>query len=163
MNVVEKGRSAIGKPFVGKASILLFVVALITLVPSTVRASETDTPEMPKVVELSALPGAMQTVPDVDNPSAVEFTASVDHANVDSYELDIQRPDGSVLQTLNLGKPAPDATGTIRANLNVQPIAFGNGYFVRVRAKAGTAVSAYATSVNKFNRVPGGPSKVEVK
>lgn len=100
---------------------------------------------------------------DVNNPSALAFTASADHALVDSYEADILRPDGTVLQTLNLGKPTPDATSTITAPLNVQPIAFAVGYSVRVRAKAGTAVSDYALSANKFNRVPGAPSKLTLK
>jgi hypothetical protein len=97
---------------------------------------------------------------DVDNPTAVEFTASTDHALIDGYEVDILRPDGSVLQTINAGKPAPDATNVVRVTLNVQPIAFAAGYTVRARAVAGTAVSPYSVSVNKFNRVPGGPSKV---
>lgn len=112
---------------------------------------------------LSASVVQAQTAPDVDNPSAVAFTPSADHATVDSYELDILRPDGTVLQTLNLGKPTPDATNTCTAPINVQPVAFGVGYSVRLRAKAGTAVSAYAASENKFNRVPGGPSKVVIK
>lgn len=106
---------------------------------------------------------AAQLVPDVNNPSAVTFTASADHASIDSYELDILRPDGTVLQTLNLGKPTPDATNTVTAPLNVQPIAFAAGYSVRVRAKAATAVSDYAVSVNKFNRVPGSPTKLTIK
>ncbi len=102
-----------------------------------------------------------QTPPaDVDNPSAITFTVSADHAALDSYEADILRPDGTTLQ---IGKPAPDATGTATANINVQPIAFATGYSIRVRAKAGTAVSLYAVSLNKFNRVPGGPSKVTIK
>jgi hypothetical protein len=107
-------------------------------------------------------PAEAQTA-DVRNPSAVTFTVSVDHAAVDSYEMDILRPDGSVLQTLSLGKPTPDATGTATAALNVQPVAFGVGYHVRVRAKAGTAVSDDALSENTFSRVPGGPSKVVIK
>ena len=106
---------------------------------------------------------AAQSVPAVNNPSAVTFTASVDHAQVDSYELDILRPDGTVLQTLNLGKPTPDATSICTAPLNVQPIAFGSGYTVRLRAIAGTAHSDYAISLNSFNRVPGAPTKVTVK
>jgi hypothetical protein len=106
---------------------------------------------------------AVVSAQDVNNPSGVTFTASADHATVDSYELDILRPDNSVLQTLNLGKPTPDATQTCTAPLNVQPVAFGNGYSVQVRAKAGTAVSANAVSLNKFNRVPGAPSKVIAK
>jgi hypothetical protein len=104
-----------------------------------------------------------QAPPDVNNPTGVTFTASADHATIDSYELDILRPDGTVLQTLNLGKPTPDATNTVTAPINVQPIAFAAGYSVRLRAKAGTAVSDYAVSQNKFNRVPGPPSKVTVK
>lgn len=106
---------------------------------------------------------AAQLVPDVSNPTGVTFTASADHATIDSYELDILRPDGTVLQTLNLGKPAPDVTQTCTAPINVQPVAFGVGYSVQVRAKAGTAVSANVASVNKFNRIPGGPSKVTIK
>jgi hypothetical protein len=104
-----------------------------------------------------------QAVADVKNPSGVEFTPSTDHALVDSYELDILRPDGSVLQTINIGKPAPNAANVCAAPLNVQPVAFGTGYSVRVRAKAGTSASDYAVSVNKFERAPGGPAKVVAK
>lgn len=104
-----------------------------------------------------------QTVPDANNPNAVEWIASLDHAAITSYEIDILRPDGSVLQTLNLGKPAPDAQNVCAASLNVQPIAFGAGYSLRMRAKAGTAVSVDTISINKFNRIPGGPSRVIAK
>lgn len=107
---------------------------------------------------------AMQAPPvDINNPSSVTFTPSIDHAIIDGYELDILRPDATVLQTLALGKPVPDAANICTASLNVQPVAFGNGYTVRVRAKAGATASDYAVSENKFNRVPGGPSKVIVK
>lgn len=108
-------------------------------------------------------PAAMQVPADVNNPTAVAFTPSTDHALVDSYEVDILRPDGTVLQTLNVGKPVPDATNTVTATVNVQPIAFANGYSMRVRARAGTAASDPALSLNKFNRVPGAPSKVTAK
>lgn len=113
--------------------------------------------------------GTAQTVsaqtppPDVDNPSAVTFTPSPDHAAIESYELDIVRPDGTVLQTLNIAKPTPDATNTCTANINVQPVAFGTGYWVQIRAKAGTAQSESVVSLNKFNRKPGGPSKPVLK
>lgn len=115
------------------------------------------------LILLGLVGSAQAQVADVDNPGSLQWTASVDHATLDSYELDILRPDATVLQTLNLGKPTPDATQTCTAPLNVQPIAFGSGYSVRLRAKAGTAFSVYAASLNKFNRVPGGPSKVVVK
>lgn len=103
-----------------------------------------------------------QPVPDVKNPSAVEIGPSPDHATIDSYELDILRPDGTVLQTLNLGKPTP-VNGVITAPVNVQPAAFGVGYSLRVRVKAGTATSDYVVSSNKFDRVPGAPSKLVAK
>lgn len=104
------------------------------------------------------------TAPDVDNPSALQWCPSADHATVDSYEADILRPDLTVLQTLNLGKPAVNATdGSCTASINVQPIAFSNGYSVRIRAKAGTAVSPDTLAINKFNRRPGGPSKLLIK
>jgi hypothetical protein len=117
----------------------------------------------PILIVLMFASGAYAQTPDVNNPSAIAFTASADHSGIDSYEVDILRPDGSVLQTLNIGKPVPDASNTCTAPLNVQPIAFANGYSVRLRAKAGTAVSDYAVSENKFNRVPGSPTKVVVK
>lgn len=103
-----------------------------------------------------------QTVPDVTNPSAIVFTPSTDHALLDSYELDILRPDGSVLQTINVGKPAI-VNAECTAPVNVQPIAFASGYSMRLRAKAGTAFSPYTVSVNKFDRAPGGPSKLIAK
>jgi hypothetical protein len=115
---------------------------------------------------LSAPVFAAQTTPppDVKNPSAVVFTPSSDHATIDGYDLDILRPDGSVLQTLNLGKPTPDPnTGDCTAPLNVQPVAFGTGYSVQIRARAGAVSSDNSVSVNKFSRVPGGPGKVTVK
>jgi hypothetical protein len=105
---------------------------------------------------------------DVNNPAAIQFVASADHASVTGYTLDILRPDGTVLQTLDLGKPTPAATTNLcTAALNVQPIAFATGYSVRVRAyvtaTTGSAVSDWAVSVNKFNRVPGKPGTVTLQ
>jgi cellulase/cellobiase CelA1 len=79
--------------------------------------------------------------------------------------MDILRPDGTVLQTISLGKPVPAATtNLITASLNVQPIAFGVGYSVRVRAvAAGPSVSEWTNSLNKFDRAPGPPSNAVVK
>ena len=110
-----------------------------------------------------SLTAVAQQAVNVRNPSAVEFTVSPDHANVDSYELDILKADGSVVQTLNIGKPTPDATGTARAPINVQPTAFGKDYSTRLRAIAAGAQSDYAPSENKFDRVPGAPSKLNAK
>lgn len=113
-----------------------------------------------------AVPAFGQTVPDVTNPAGVQFTVSADQSAVDHYELDILRPDQTALQTLNLGKPTPDANGVCVAPLNVQPVAFGNGYSVQLRAVAigpdGPVSSPNVHSDNKFNRVPGAPSKVKI-
>jgi hypothetical protein len=110
-----------------------------------------------------AAPAVAQTAePQVKNPGAVEFEPSADHALVGAYELDILRPDGSVLQTINLGKPSP-IEGICRSAINVQPVAFGKDYSVRLRALAGSAASDYALSLNKFERAPGSPSKVVAK
>lgn len=106
---------------------------------------------------------AQTAPPDVKNPTVVEWVASADHAASDSYELDIVKPDGTTLQTLNMGKPAPDANQVCRATLNIQPIAFAKGYSTRLRAKAGTAVSDDTLGLNKFERAPGPPSKLIAK
>jgi hypothetical protein len=113
------------------------------------------------VLALSAVPAAAQDV-QIKNPSAVSFEPSADHALVSAYELDILRPDGTVLQTINLGKPAP-VSNVCTAPVNVQPVAFGKDYSVRVRALAGTAASDYVLSTNKFERAPGAPSKLNIK
>jgi hypothetical protein len=120
---------------------------------------------IPTILLAAALLSPQPTYPDVTNPSHVAFTPSPDHAAVTYYELDILRPDGSVLQTLNLGTCTPDqATGDCTVAVNVQPIAFGKGYYDRLRAVAttptGVVYSDYTISVNKFDRAPGGPSKV---
>ena len=114
-------------------------------------------------VLLLPAPASAQVPADVNNPSKVTFTVSSDHAAVTGYELDILRPDGSVLQTLNLGKPTPDGAGTVEAPLNVQPVTFGKGYAVQVRAVANEALSDNVVSENKFNSLPGGPAKVAVR
>ena len=148
-------------------SVLTILLVLVAF--SNTAYASTDVPSLDSVT-LSDLPGTaisfdemMQVPADVDNPSGVQWTASVDHATITSYELDILRPDSTVLQTINAGKPAPDASNTCTTSLNVQPVAFAVGYSVRVRAVAGTAFSAYSLSQNKFNRIPGGPSKVIIK
>ena len=71
--------------------------------------------------------------------------------------MDILKSDGSLLQTLNIGKPTPDASNTISAALNVQPVAFGTNYSLQARACAGSVCSDNAPSLNKFDRKPGKP------
>lgn len=103
---------------------------------------------------------------DIDNPRGVTFIASSDHAQIDGYDVEIVDGNGDIVQTLDGGKPTPDATNTCTVVLNVQPIKFGMGYTIRVRARAtstsGPVYSDYAISVNKFNRRPGNPTKVTI-
>ena len=103
--------------------------------------------------------------PDVNNPTAVQWTASADHnaPGFDGYTLYIFDPVGVPLNPIDLGKPVPDGTNTCVATINVQPIKFGNGFTVQLRARAGSSFSDPAMGENKFNRVPGSPSKPVVK
>lgn len=101
-----------------------------------------------------------QTTADVDNPTGVTFVASTDHAVIDGYDIDIVNPQGTVIQTINAGKPTPNASNIVTVPLNVQPIAFGDGYTVVVRARAGSVSSTGTVSVNKFNRKPTDVSNV---
>jgi hypothetical protein len=98
----------------------------------------------------------------VKNPTMLEFECP-DHALDDQHEFDIVRvSDGAVIQTLQLGDPAADATGLVRVSINVQPIAFGE-YVGRVRAVAGTLKSGNSADSNRWERVPGAPSRVAAK
>lgn len=109
------------------------------------------------VIVLIAATAGAQTAPNVTNPTSYEFLASADHAVIDRYEVDILKADGSLLQTLNIGKPTPDATNLITATMNVQPVMFGTNYSLQARACAGAVCSDNAPSLNKFDRKPGKP------
>lgn len=109
------------------------------------------------VVVLLSWPALLEAQ-TVTNPRGLTFTASADHLTIDGYSLDILRADSTVAATADLGKPTP-VTNVCTVTLNSQSLAFGNGYSVRVRARAATAVSDWALSVNTFNRVPGAPGR----
>jgi len=112
---------------------------------------------------IAATASAQTPPPDVNNPTKIEWTASTDHATIDGYTLDIVSSTNVVIQTLDLGKPTPDANNLCTANLNVQPITFGAGYYVTLKARANNVFSTATVSQNKFNRVPGAPTKPVVK
>lgn len=132
-------------------SLLLAFIALLC-VPNTARAAESPLASR----DLSSIV-AQVPAPNVVNPSGYDFTASLDHATIDRYEVDILKADGTLLQTLNIGKPTPNASNVISAPLNVQPVSFGVNYSLQARACAGTVCSDNAPSVNKFDRKPGKP------
>jgi hypothetical protein len=113
---------------------------------------------------LLAVPAAAQTPPpDVNNPTKVEWTASTDHATIDGYTLEIVNAANVVIQTIDAGKPTPDANNVCTVNLNVQPVTFGSGYYITAAARANNVFSTRTVSLNKFNRVPGAPTKPTVK
>jgi hypothetical protein len=112
------------------------------------------------VFVLMAAPAMAQS--PVPNPSRAEFTVSIDHSTIDSYELAMFDAADLQIATLDIGKPAPDATGTAGVPINVQPIKFGL-YTARIRAKAGAVYSAWSDPSNLWVREPGKPSKVVIK
>jgi hypothetical protein len=111
-----------------------------------------------------ALP--LQTTPSpVKNPTIAEFVCA-DHDRDDQHELTIYQntPTGVLVTTILLGDPvyADAATKLVRSNLNVQPIAFGS-YVAKVVAVAGTLKSDPSPVSNIFERVPGAPSKPDIR
>lgn len=112
------------------------------------------------VALLLALP-ALLAAQVVNNPRAVSFTASTDHAASDGYTLEFLNAAGAVVgASVDLLKPVPAATtNLITTTINAQPLPFGNGYTVRIRTRAGTAISDWAVSLNSFNRIPGPPGR----
>jgi len=110
---------------------------------------------------LAAGPVAAQTI---RNPSVATFTASPDHAQIDSYQIGFFLPGAAdPVQTANLGKPTPDAAQTCTVTLNTQPLTFGAAYTAKVKAVAGAVASDWSEASNPFDRVPGKPSKPVVK
>lgn len=110
-----------------------------------------------------------QTAP-VQNPGMVIFTPSPDHASITSYKLDLVNAQGAVIQTLDVGKPAPCtascptgvAVGEAFANINVQPIAFGS-YTAVMRSVAGSVTGPPSPASDVWERAPGAPSKPKVR
>ena len=112
--------------------------------------------------------GAAQPVQLV-NPSTVQFAASTDHAAVQNtvavvarYLLEILDPAGALAKTVDLGKPAPDATGQIAftglvAAMNTLPPAT---YTVRVVAEGpgGQGRSALSDPFSVQVRAPAAPA-----
>jgi hypothetical protein len=105
---------------------------------------------------------AIQTAPNVKNPRNIEFTCP-DHARDDEHRVNIYKSDGTLVQTIVIGDPPQGTDGLVRATLNVQPIAFGTGFYVTVHAIAGGAFSDESAHSNLFDRVPGAPTGTVVK
>ena len=99
----------------------------------------------------------------VNNPGTVTFTASVDHATVDSYVLGwFATGATSPLMEVNLAKPVPDATQTCTHTIDSRPLAFGT-YTVKIRAVAGAVTSEWSDPSNGAIRSPFPPTVPVVK
>lgn len=55
-------------------------------------------------------------VTPIVNPTTVAFVASIDHASVSTYAVELNRA-GAVVKTVDLGKQTPDAANTITTPL----------------------------------------------
>jgi hypothetical protein len=97
--------------------------------------------------------------PPIANPTAIEFTPSADHAQIDAYEVGwFLAGATSPVSTTDIGKPAPNAANVCRATINVMPLPF-NSYTAKARAKAGTVYSDWSDPSDIFFRQPGKPGK----
>jgi hypothetical protein len=95
----------------------------------------------------------------IPNPTAIEFTPSPDHAQIDVYEVGwFLVGAASPVSVSDIGKPAPNASNICRATINVMPLAF-NSYIAKARAKAGTVYSDWSDPSDVFLRQPGKPGK----
>lgn len=92
-----------------------------------------------------------------DDTSTTNLTCA-DAKQVTSYEVDIVRTDGSVLQTLNVPAVPPNASNEVRLAVNVQPTAFGTYTFV-VRAIAAGVETDNSPASDPWTRAPGTPGK----
>lgn len=106
------------------------------------------------LVLLWAVPAMAQTV---KNPRAVIFTCP-DHATDTGHEIDILDAKGVVIQTIQGGDPAADASGDVTITINVQPVTFGS-YTIKVRAVAGVLKSPDSMASAVWERVPGQPGQ----
>lgn len=127
-----------------KKTVLALIIALVVCAPD-IASAQTET---------------------VKNPTIAEWICP-DHDQDTQHELKILRIEGTnkvIITTILLGDPAfvDVSTKLVRAEINVQPIAFG-AYVATVNAVAGTLKSADSPESNLFERVPGAPSKPVIK
>jgi hypothetical protein len=111
---------------------------------------------------LLSLAASVSAQAPINNPTTIGFTCP-DHAQDDGHRVEIVSPAGVVVQTLDIGDPAANASGEVIVDLNVQPIAFGAGYTFRVRALAGTVSSDPSAPSTAWNRIPGRPGITVVR
>jgi hypothetical protein len=130
-----------------------FVIALVIVLFAIPALAQPPSPECD-------LPPAGTVV---QNPTRVCMEVSPDHDAIDGYAADLVDDAGAVIQTIDMGLPAPTTTGDgsrwiIWSNLNVMPHAFGS-YTTVVRAYAGGVSGPNSEVSNTWDRTPGPPSR----
>jgi hypothetical protein len=99
------------------------------------------------------------------NPRTLEFTPSVDHTAATSYTLGYFLPGATdPVQSVSIGKPAPNAQNVCAVTINTQPLTFGLNYTAKLKTLISAGVeSEWSEPSNPFDRVPGPPGKPAVK
>lgn len=99
------------------------------------------------------------------NPRTLEFTPSVDHAAATSYTLGYFLPGAtSPVQTVDIGKPAPNAQNVCTVTINTQPLTFGIDYIGKLKTIISAGVeSEWSEPSNPFDRTPGQPGKPVIR
>ena len=112
---------------------------------------------------LLGLTASVARAQTVINPTGVEFTASLDHSAISSYEIGwFLGAEIDPVSMLDIGKPAPDASNLCKVAINVMPPPF-NQYTAKIRAKAGAVYGEWSDPSNLFFRAPGKPGGVTIK
>ena len=97
----------------------------------------------------------------VKNPTILTFTsADHNHPQATGYEIDIVKPDGTIVQTITVPKASTtvNSAGSVVVAINVQPVAFGLYTFVS-RLMASAIKSPNSPPSDQWERTPGAPSK----
>lgn len=91
------------------------------------------------------------------NPTSVSFDPGADYDTIASFRLDILNTGGSVVRSIDLGKP-PLVSGRCSAGVNVRPLEFGTYSGVVVAIAAGVESDPSDPSA-PFLRAPGKPGQ----
>jgi hypothetical protein len=97
------------------------------------------------------------------NPNFIEFTPSVDDAQVTRYEMGFYLIGAAEpMQLLDLGRPAVDGANKATVALPARPVPL-NKYVAKARAYAGDVVGPWSEPSNEFGYDPRPPNRPAVR